>query len=158
MGNKSKGIWEILNNDLRDYSNVELLNDFNFILLQFGQKRNKFLELYKYILGKDQEGPSVPAQESLVLIRNMRNRVFYATYVKQRELLYNDSDNVKEINAQNLLDRIHSYIMYSFSTMILNSVEWGRIKDYDETDKLITAKAMLNGKKVWMEKAKKIYR
>merc|ERR1712228_496125 len=157
-GNKSKGIWEIINNDLKDYNNVQLLNDFDFILSNFGNKRSKYLDLYHYILGRDKEAPSVPAKKSLILMRNVRDRVFYAKYDSQRKMLYNDCDDVKEINTQSLLDRIYSYILYAYNTVILNPVEYGRIKDYDETDKLITAKEMLQEKKAWMQKAKKIYR
>merc|ERR1712129_530180 len=83
---KSKGIWEIINNDLKDYSSVQLLNDFNFILQEFGN-RDKFLDLYHYILGKDKEAPSVLPDKSLILMRNMHDKVFYAKYDEQRKLL-----------------------------------------------------------------------
>lgn len=156
--NQTKGIWEIINNDLKDYNNVQLLNDFNFILNEFGNKRNTFLDLYHYILGKDKEAPSVSPDKSLILMRNIHDKVFYAKYDEQRKLLYNDSDDVKEINAQCLLDRIYFYIMYSYNTVILSPVEWSRIQHYDETDKMCTAKEMLNEKKNWMQKVKKIYR
>merc|ERR1712129_391946 len=117
---KSKGIWEIINNDLKDYSSVQLLNDFNFILQEFGNR-----------------------DKSLILMRNMHDKVFYAKYDEQRKLLYNGTSDVKEINSQALLDRIYSYIMYSYNTVVLGPVEWSRIQHYDETDKLCTAKTML---------------
>lgn len=156
--NKSKGIWEIINNDLKDYNNVHLLNDFNFLLEHYGSRRNKFLEFYKYMLGKIKEGPDVPPQESLVLMRNLRNRAFYTKYKPQRKMLFNDTDDVKEINTQNLLDRMWSFIVYSYNTVTLDAIEWGRIKDYDETEKLVTSKVMLTEKKQWMKKAKKVFR
>ena len=137
---------------------MQVLNDFDFILSNFGNNRSKYLDLYHYVLGKDQDVPSVPAERSLILMRNIRDRVFYAKYDSLRKMLYNDSEDIKEIYTQTLLDRIYCYILYAYNTVILNAVEWGRIKDYDETDKLITAKEMLNEKKLWMQKAKKVYR
>ncbi len=50
-------------------------------------------------------------------------------------MLFNNNENIKDINCICLIDKIYSYLIYSYNILKLKPFEWARIKDYDSTER-----------------------
>eukprot|EP01084_Bolivina_argentea_P259723 438343_1 len=130
-----KGMHNIINNDLKEYKNKELLNDFNHILEHHTDGFESFDMLYKYLNDgnhdeKKQNDMDIPP---LSVLRTFRNRYIYCDeeYNEEREDLYFNYDDVYEVYTQTILDKIYVYLYYSYDLCKLNKRELNVSNDND---------------------------
>ena len=101
----SLGMYRYVNNGLGEhYNNTHLLNDFNH-LIEFHD--NVFNHIYEYFDGE------CDLEKCLLIKRLHRDRDYYKNDAKRKEIYYN-YDDAKEINTQQILDKIHCYYRHSY--------------------------------------------
>eukprot|EP01083_Nonionella_stella_P010199 29129_1 len=157
-----RGMYGIINNDLKEYSNKELLNDFNHILEQHHTTK-KFELLCQYLNktsdAKDDELP-------LSLLRIYRSRCNYsdeANHMDREELYFNYKD-VSEIAMQQVLDKIYCHLFHSSLVQVheldKHKQSDKKVNDDDEDmyidcqeQVLLNTKRLLNHKREALRKA-----
>eukprot|EP01083_Nonionella_stella_P056511 148770_1 len=102
---KGLGMYKYINNGLGEYyNNTHLLNDYNH-LIQFHD--DVFHHIYAYFDGECDFG-------RCVLIKRLhRDRDYYRDDEKRKEIYYNYDDE-KEINTQQILNKIHCYYRHAY--------------------------------------------
>eukprot|EP01084_Bolivina_argentea_P271246 461468_1 len=92
---------------LTDYSTIELVNDFNELLLQ---RSNEFENIYNTLIQRSNNNVVCDLLKCESMRRNQRNRNEITENENELKTLYFNDDIV----TQQLLDRVHCYYFHSF--------------------------------------------
>ena len=115
------GMFEYINSS---YDLTQLNDDYIHIVEDHSDELE---ELYKYTL-KQLNIVSCNIGSCKMIERNNRSRSRFATDVSLRKSLYNGYETSEEISTQQILDKIHSYILHSFDSLKLTNDEIDRIE------------------------------
>ena len=126
----SKNMYDYINSKVEkgSYSNQDLLNDFNH-LLKYYDNDDDFEYIYNNLIGAICKECDI--NQCLMVQRNYRNRINLANdfHIDKRNDMYfqrnnvvdsdypeedENEDNSKEINIQQILDKIHCYYYHSY--------------------------------------------
>eukprot|EP01084_Bolivina_argentea_P048938 90080_1 len=89
--------------------NTSILNDFHHLLRDHG---HQFQEIYKLFLSKCNNSKQCKLSECVMRRRNYRDRLrLNDTELKQ---MYFNTNNIKDVVSQQILDTIHSHYFHSF--------------------------------------------
>eukprot|EP00485_Elphidium_margaritaceum_P018716 CAMPEP_0202729226 /NCGR_PEP_ID=MMETSP1385-20130828/186024_1 /ASSEMBLY_ACC=CAM_ASM_000861 /TAXON_ID=933848 /ORGANISM="Elphidium margaritaceum" /LENGTH=1069 /DNA_ID=CAMNT_0049395483 /DNA_START=92 /DNA_END=3301 /DNA_ORIENTATION=+ len=133
---KKRGMYEIINGDLKDYSNLHLLHDYHHIVEQHTKDEAQFDALHNYL--KQNEADESNADDDnkqedndrdhsipFCVLRTFRHKAVYANYKhnhEEREYLFFNHTDPLEIATQTILDKIYCHLYY-VDMWRLNSIE-----------------------------------
>lgn len=113
--NKGINVWI---NELSNYDSIALINDFQHILDYHCRNCKNYEKVYQCMVSK--LGQPISIEKSICIKRNYRNRSLYQESNEELIKLYLGFNDIAEINMQQILDAMYSYLLYSFDLIRLS--------------------------------------
>ena len=105
----SLGMYRYINQGLGEYyNNTHLLNDYHHLVAVHD---NVFHHIYEYLDGECPLGPET--RDCLLVQRLHRDRNYYRNDAERKKIYYG-YDDPKEMNTQQILDKIHCHFRHSY--------------------------------------------